>query len=170
VDDPRSDELLEECGRVAWRLGLALAWSDGLEGESAKSCSRVGLAAWKSAARLPVDEDAAVAFFRTRARRRNPLVVASRSDLVLLEFDGDLTELSAKYGLWDLPGTVQVQSRRGQHLYYRPPAGRPPMKVQVDRTGVIVSEDGYVVGAGALHPSGLVYGYVSDGPIAGMPR
>jgi hypothetical protein len=124
VPDPRPDELLEECGRVAWRLGLALAWSDGLEGESAKCCSRTGAAAWKNAGQLPADEDAAVAFFKTRARKRNPLVVASRSNLVLIEFDGDLVELCAEYGLWDLPATVQVQSRRGRHLYYRLPAGR----------------------------------------------
>jgi hypothetical protein len=169
MQDERPDELLEECGRVAWRLGLALAWSDGLDGENAKCCSRTGAAGWKNAEPLPADEAAAVAFFKTRARKRNPLVVASRSGLVLLEFDGGLAELCARYELWDLPGTVQVQSRRGLHLYYRPPAGLPPMKVQVDGTGVTVSEDGYLVGGGALHPSGAIYGYVSHGPIAEMP-
>jgi hypothetical protein len=169
VDDPRSDEFLEECGSAGWRLGLAFAWSDGLEGEAAKCCSRKGSAGWTNGERLPAREDAAVAFFKTRARKRNPLVVASRSNLVLVEFDGDLAELCAKYGLWDLPGTVQVQSRRGRHLYYRPPASQPPMKVQVDQTGVIVSRDGYLVGAGGLHPTRLAYEYVSDGAIAEMP-
>jgi hypothetical protein len=167
--DERPDELLEECGRVALRLVLALAWTDGLEGEAAKTCSRTGSAAWKNAQPLPGDEDAAAAFFRERARKRNPVVVASRSNLVLIEFDGDLVELSTKYRLWDLPATVQVQSRRGRHLYYRPPAGCAPMKVQIAASGVTVSEDGYLVGAGALHPSGIFYEYVSNGVIAELP-
>ena len=68
--------------------------------------------------------------------KRNPVVVASRSNLVLVEFDGDFIELAARYGLWALPGgTVRVRSRRGLHLYYRPPAGCAPMKIQVAASG-----------------------------------
>jgi hypothetical protein len=166
VDDPRSDEFLEECGRVAWRLGLALAWTDGLEGEAAKACSRGGSAHWQRAKRLPEDEEAAIAFFKSRARKRNPVVPAGANNLCLLDLDGDLVELCAQYELWDLPGTVAVRSKRGLHLLYRPPAARAPMKVQIHpKTGITVSADGYLVGAGALHPDGIVYRYESRGSL-----
>jgi hypothetical protein len=167
--DERPDELLEECGRVARRLGLFLAWTDSLEGEDAKTCSRNGSAAWKNAQSLPDAESAAAGLFKERARARNPAVVASRSNLVLIEFDADLVELCAKFDLWALPGTVRVRSRRGDHLYYRPPAGRTPMKVQVDPSGVTVSEDGYLIAAGALHPTGHVYDYISSNTITVLP-
>ena len=88
---------------------------------------------------------------------------------MLIEFDGDLVELCAKYGLWDLPGTVQVQSRRGRHLYYRLPVGAHTMKVQIDTSGVTVSKDGYLAGAGAQHDSGVIYEYISNGEIAELP-
>jgi hypothetical protein len=169
MKDERTDGLLQECGRVAWRLGLALAWTDSLEGEAAKACSRSGAAAWKNATPLPDNEQAAVAFFTARARKRNPAVVASRSNLVLIEFDGELVELCAQYELWDLPDTATARSRRGPHLYYRPPAGRAGMKVQLDASRVLVSEDDYTVAAGALHSSGHVYTYEHPGPIVELP-
>ena len=43
------------------------------------------------------------------------------------------------------------------------------MKVQLDPGGVVVSEDGYLVGAGAIHPSGAIYSYVENGGIAELP-
>lgn len=174
MDDPRSNGLLEESGRIAYRLGLALAWTDGLEGPAAKSCSRGGAASWKRAQTLPAGE-AAAAFYLTRCRTRNPAVVASASGLVLLEADGDLGELCARYGV-ELPDTVGVRSRRGSHRYFRPPAGRPPLKVQLDETGVTVSSDGYFVAAGGLHPSGIVYAYengttaIADLPVKAYDR
>jgi hypothetical protein len=158
--DPRTDEELEEDGRVACRLGLRFSWSDSLEGEGAKACSRGGSAHWQRPKPLPVNEDAAAAFFRERARRRNPLVPAVANNLVLVDLDGDLVEICEQYELWNLPGTVKVRSRRGLHLYYRPPAGCAPMKVQIHpKSGVEISTDGYLVGAGALHPEGVVYRY-----------
>jgi hypothetical protein len=169
LSDLRSDKLLEQCGRVAWRLGLTLAWTDSLVGESAKTCSRSGSAAWKRAQPLPGNENAAAAFFADRARKRNPAVVASRSRLVLIEFDGDLVEFCAQFDVWALPATVRVRSRHGEHLYYRPPPGRTPMKVQFAPAGVTVSDDGYLVGAGALHSSGHVYEYILNGEIVELP-
>src|SRR5262245_45604759 len=167
--DERPDDLLEERGRVAGRLGLALAWTDSLEGDEAKTCSRNGSAAWKNAQRLPDEENAAARLFKKRARKRNPAVVASRSNLVLIEFDADLVELCAKFDVWNLPGTVRVRSRRGEHLYYRPPAGRSPMKVQIASSGVTVSDDGYLIGAGGLHPTDHVYDYISHDAITVLP-
>jgi hypothetical protein len=160
MNDPRPDELLEECGKIAHRLGLALAWTDSLTGAGAKACSRSGSAAWKNARQLAGTEDEAAAFFVTRARRRNPAVVLGASGLVGVECD-DVDELPVA-----LPETVTIRSRRGLHRYYRPPAGRKPMKVQIDRSGVVVSDDGYLIGAGALHESGHVYAYEGAAAIA----
>ena len=165
----RADELLRECGRTGYRLGLAFAWTDALRGEGAKACSRGGSAAWKRAKPLAGNEEAAIAFFVERARKRNPAVVLGASGLVGIEADGELDELGVRFEIPPLPDTATVQSRRGPHRYYRPPAGRTPMKVQLDTSGVVVSEDGYLVGAGALHPSGAVYTYVNDGAIAELP-
>jgi AAA domain/Bifunctional DNA primase/polymerase, N-terminal/Primase C terminal 1 (PriCT-1) len=158
VDDPRPDDLLEECGRIASRLRLALAWSDGIEGAAAKTCSRGGADAWKMAKPISEDENAAAGYFKTRARRRNPAVVAGASGLILVENDGG-DELLGRFGLPALPSTVAVRSRRGVHRYFRPPAGKPPLKVQLADDGITTSSDGYLIGGGALHPSGHVYRY-----------
>jgi hypothetical protein len=96
VDDPRPDELIEQCGRLFWRVNAAIAWTDGLANDAeAKSCSRGGQAAWKAARPLREQlgtEDAAAGFFKTRARRRNPVVTGVASHLDLLEYDGDRDE------------------------------------------------------------------------------
>jgi replicative DNA helicase len=159
MDDPRPDQLLEECGRIASRLRLAVAWTDGIKGGAAKVCSRGGAAAWKRAKPLPENEETAAGFFKTRARRRNPAVVASASGLVLMEADGDLEKLLARHGVPILPPTLTVRSRRGRHLYFRPPPGRQPLKVQVAEDGIASSLDGYLIGAPALHETGWVYRY-----------
>jgi hypothetical protein len=169
VNDSRPDELLRECALAGHRLGLAFAWTDGLEGPAAKACSRSGSAAWKNAKPLPADEQNAVAFFTTRARKRNPAVALGASKLVGLEADGDLEQLRAALGIPVLPATVTVRSSHGLHAYFKPPAGRAPLKVQLDENGVVVSEDGYLVGAGALHPSGWVYRYETNGAVTELP-
>jgi hypothetical protein len=169
VDDPRPDELLRECAQAGRRHGFAFAWTDSLEGPGAKACSRSGSANWKNAKPLPTDEDAAVAFFQTRARKRNPAVALGASGLVGLEADGDLEELRTRYRIPALPATVGVRSRRGAHRYFRPPPGRKPLKVQLDPGGVVASEDGYYVFAGAIHPSGHVYRLEGADKLAELP-
>jgi hypothetical protein len=88
-----------------------------------------------------------------------------------VEADGDLDELRSLFGLPRLPVTLAVRSKRGLHHYYRPPEGRSPVKVQLDESGVTCSSDGYLVGAGALHPSaGIIYRYLDpDAEIETMP-
>jgi hypothetical protein len=161
MSDARPDELLEECGRIAGRLGLAIAWTDSINGAGAKAVTGSGSASWKNAKQLPAEPQAAAAFFKTRARKRNPAVVASRSRLVLVESDdGDLDELCERHGLPPLPASVRVRSRRGVHAYGKPPNGyRGPLKIQLSPDGVIASSDGYLIAAGALHPTGHVYAY-----------
>jgi AAA domain/Bifunctional DNA primase/polymerase, N-terminal/Primase C terminal 1 (PriCT-1) len=162
ASDRRSSEFLVACARRAQQLGLALAWSDGLEGEQAKTCSRSGSAAWKAAQKLSPDAEAAAGFFAGRARTRNPAVVASASGLVLVEADGEMDAILRAHGLPDLPPTVRVRSRRGWHAYFRPPTGRDPLKVQLAPEAITVSVDGYLIGAGALHASGHIYVYEDE--------
>ena len=169
MNDPRPSALLRECALAGLRLGLAFAWTDGLEGAAAKACSRSGSAAWKNAKPLAKNPATAIGFFTERARKRNPAVVIGASGIVGVEADGDLEQLCRELGVPALPDTVTVASKRGLHCYFRPPAGRKPLKVQLDPNGVIASEDGYLVGAGALHPTGWVYQYVGNGAIAELP-
>jgi replicative DNA helicase len=183
VLDNRPDELLADSARVAWQLRLALAWTDGL---GSKVCSRTGSASWKRAAPLSVDEGAAVGFFTVTARRRNPVVAARASGLVLVEADlsvpdgayPPLTEVATRVAamftrldLW-FPESVIVQSRRGFHFYLRPDGGCEPAKVQLSEEGdaVMWSSDGYVVGVPGQHElPGVVYRYVRNGEIATLP-
>jgi hypothetical protein len=186
VHDPRSDELLRECGLIGHRLELNLAWTDGLTGPAAKACSRSGSAAWKNATPLPREQEAAVAFFVTRARKRNPVVPAAANGLLIIEVDLNVAddahppvhELKARIARLlrrlelRFPSTVVVRSRRGLHFYLRPAPGCAPAKVQIteEDDNVTAFTDGYTVGAGGLHElPHVVYEYVSNGAIAELP-
>jgi hypothetical protein len=126
--DPRPDDLLERCGRLFWRLNLAIAWTDGLGDDvQAKTCSRGGPAAWKAVKpfREQVgDENAAAGFFKERARKRNPVVTAAASGLDLVEYDGGRDELDRRHGIPTLPPTLGWQSRRGPHMAFKTPPGQ----------------------------------------------
>jgi AAA domain/Primase C terminal 1 (PriCT-1) len=184
--DERPDGLLEECGRVGRRLGLRFSWTDSLEGAGAKACSRGGPAHWQRPKPLPADEEAAAAYTRTRARKRNPVVPAVANNLVIAEVDLNVPDdayppldevktrvaaLLRRLGL-KFPKTVIVRSRRGLHFLGRPPEGKPPAKVQLteEDDAVSWSSDGYVVGVPGLHElEGVVYEYVRVGEIATFP-
>src|SRR5262245_33167226 len=103
-DDDRSNELLAASYRRARELGLALGWTSGLRGPKAKAASDTGAVAWKEAAVLS-DAASAEAEYVEQCRTRNPLVVASKSGLVLVEVDGD-AELLDRFGIV-LPKTVR---------------------------------------------------------------
>jgi hypothetical protein len=182
VQDIRTDELLLRSAGAAHYLGLKLGWSDSLEGDGLKACSGVGAAAWKNAKALNENLAAAAGEFTTRARKRNPLLPAGANNLLLVEVDLEvpddayppLDEVKQRVGAvmrrlgLSVPRTVIVRSRRGLHFYFRPPAGRPPAKVQITEGGELTwSSDGYVVGVPGLHElKGVVYEYVADDAIA----
>jgi hypothetical protein len=150
-----------------------------------KECRGTGTDAWKNARRLSRNLGAAEGEFVTRARARNPLIPARANNLVLIEIDLDVpvgaypeldevklrsARLLQRLGL-RFPRTVMVRSRRGLHLYLRPPAGRPPAKVQISEKGEAVAwaSDGYVVGVPGLHElAGVVYEYVVLDEIGGL--
>jgi AAA domain len=162
VDDPRPDALLEEAARLLWRVGGAVAWTDGLTpDEKAKKCSRVGSGAWKRARPLRErhpDESEAAGYFVTRCRKANPVVTASGSGWDLVEYDGGRDELDRLHGIPRLPDSLGWHSKRGPHLVFLAPPGEAPRKFQVDETGVVKADDGYLVCAPAWRPEhGVVY-------------
>jgi AAA domain/Bifunctional DNA primase/polymerase, N-terminal len=182
VDD-RPDELLEEGARFVHRHDLAPAWTDGIEGADAKRCRRNG---WKKPKRLNPNDEAAVGYFVTRARKANPALPAFANTLVLVEVDLDVPEdaypplnevmarvagLMRRLGL-RFPETTIVHSRRGLHFYFRPPDGFMPAKVQLAEAGDAVtwSTDGYVVAVPGVHERrGVVYEFVRNGAVTMLP-
>jgi len=174
-EDPRPDELLERCGRLYWRLNLAIAWTDGLANDAqAKTCSRGGPGAWKAAKPLReqvATEDAAAGFVKERGRKRNPVVAAVASNADLVEYDGDRDELDRKHGIRRLPKSLGWQSRRGPHMVFRTPPGERPVKIQIDADGVTVISDGYLVCAPAWRAEhGVVYELNGTEEPAGLPH
>jgi hypothetical protein len=162
-DDERSDEFLAECGRESVRLGLAVAWTIGILDLKAHTPG-----VWKKAKPFPDPENAA-AIYVGRCRTRNPIHPVSLSNVFGIDFDGPVDELRAKYEIPELPDTVRVVTRRGEHVYLRPPEGRLSIKVEISEEKVTASEDGVLIGAGSLHRSGHVYEYESHRVIAVAP-
>lgn len=103
---------------------------------------------------------------------RNIGVDCGKSNLLVLDDDGELTRACGDLGI-TLPATMRVRTADGQHHYYRPPAGFDlgnaegalrPYNVNVRGRG------GYVVGAGSLHETGVIYEVVSGAVgVAGLP-
>lgn len=66
---------------------------------------------------------------------------------------------------WNLPSTPwRVKTRRGFHLYYRPPEGaKVGNRAKIAGMKLDVRGDGgYVIGAGSRHASGFVYEFAGD--------
>jgi Bifunctional DNA primase/polymerase, N-terminal/Primase C terminal 1 (PriCT-1) len=165
--------LLERCGREYGRLGLAIAFTDGLAGDKAKRITAKG---WPKTARLP-DAEFGAAFLLGRGRRRNPAVVLGASGLVGFDVDGQQAADRLRRMALDLPATVSVRTGRGVHLWYRVPEGAPSgvVKVEVAADGLTVSRDGYLIAPPAVHPSGLVYAFAEglapwEVELAELPR
>ena len=162
----------ELCGQVYGELGLAVNFTDGIRGDSAKENTR----GWKQTEPLP-HPARGVALLTSRLDR-NPIVVLGASGLVGIDVDGAPGRSLLRNCGADFPTTVTVVSGRedgGHHLWYRPPAGAPSgvVKVQLKDT-VIASSNGYFVCPPARHPSGRTYRFVKGRepwtiPIAELP-
>lgn len=65
-----------------------------------------------------------------------------------------------------------VLTRHGAHLYYRRPAGCPPLRtVQRGASGKIdILADGFMVAPPSVHQSGFVYRWHSTGPLQEAPE
>jgi hypothetical protein len=157
VNDRR--ELLERHGRAYGSLHLAVAFSDGLEGEDAKRVTRKG---WPNTPRL-ADPDYGAALLAGRGANRNPAVVLAASGLVGIDVDGPegvalLREINPSDSGRQLPRTLTVATGKGWHFWYRRPEGLTgSAKIELGPEGLEVAKDGYLIAPPALHPSGRVY-------------
>jgi len=105
---------------------------------------------------------------------RNVGVDCGRSRLLVLDEDehGELERLCRTHRQ-ELPVTFTVRTGKGQHAYYRQPAGVPFTNAtgglrdyRIDVRG----RGGYVVGPGSLHQTGQVYTVATAAPIAPVPE
>lgn len=158
VATSRLDEL-ERHGRAYGELRLAIAFSDGIEGEAAKAITRRG---W-NATRPLAGGDFGAALVLGRGEQRNPAVVLGASALVGIDCDGTAGARLLKSLRLELPMTVAVHTGGGVHLWYRPPAGAPASFVKIQfAEKVTISKDGYFLAPPSRHPSGRVYAF-ADG-------
>jgi hypothetical protein len=89
-----------------------------------------------------------------------------------LVFDADnldsLKALEDQYGA--LPLTLQSQSSRGRHFWFKAPF--VPIQSSKSRVGSgldIQSDGNYVVAPPSIHPDGPAYSWLNDAPIVGAP-
>lgn len=138
-------------GRLYGELALAITFTDGLLGERAKSVTSKG---WNRTEQLP-HAARGEALLTSQGLLRNPVVVLASSGLIGVDVDGEggrNVSRALVHGGW--PETVTVRSGRadgGLHLWYRPPAGDWPAKVELSGNGLKTAGDGYLVVPPALH-------------------
>src|SRR6267378_983262 len=93
----------------------------------------------------------------------NPAVSCAASGLIVLDYDDGVPPT-------DLPKTYTVKTSRGLHLYYwGQTPGTKLYDVEGKKVGELKSADGYILAAGARHPSGAFYTVVDDSPVAEAP-
>lgn len=148
-DHSAREKLLQRYGRCYGTLGLAVSWTDGIEGFAAKTARH-----WQTRPdRLP-DEAFAAALFR-RGLSRNPVVSLKASNLIGVDVDGEAgRSLVQQLIPGGLPETVSVETGRadgGHHYWYRPPQGDWPAKIEFSGDGLELIRDGYLVIPPALH-------------------
>lgn len=152
-------EELERHGRAYGELHLAIAFTDGIDGDAAKRVTRKG---WPQTTRL-ADGPHGVGMLQ-RGERRNPVVVLGSSGLIGIDIDGtEGMHLLREQHPERMPRTVTVETGKGWHLWYRRPHGAiVGAKIELGPEGLEVAKDGYLVCPPALHPSGRVYRF-ADG-------
>ena len=163
---------VERIAREYGRLRLAVAFTDGIEGEAAKRIT----GSWNRTDPLPGEKFAA-GYVSARCKSKNPAIVLAPSGLLGIDIDGP--EGAARFAevVGDLPTTVTVDTGKGTHLYFRPPEGvRGVAGVEFGKEGGITPSAGrYFVCPPAQHKDGGVYRFREgrapwDVEIAGLPR
>ena len=142
-------ELLEQHGRAYGELRLAIGVTDGLEGDAAKRSRH-----WQSRPFRLAGADHRAGILRGIGER-NPVISLAASNLIGVDVDGEAGRaLCHELVPGGLPSTVVVRSGRadgGLHLWYRPPGGSRPAKIEFSGDGLEVSSDGYLVCPPAIH-------------------
>jgi hypothetical protein len=149
-------QVLEAHGRMYFRLGCAIAWTDDIRGDGAK---RVSARGWGETQPLPEAEFAA-GLFASRGECRNPALVLGPSNLIGVDVDSEQGRLRL-LGYGRVPKTVVVVTGHGWHLWFRPPVPTRLTKIEVTAEHVKLTHGaGYFVCPPALHPSGVTYRFL----------
>jgi hypothetical protein len=164
---------LERHGHAYGELHLAVAFTEGLEGLSAK---RVRSHGWDKTDPLP-DGPYGAALLRGRGERRNPAIVLARSGMFGMDVDGpEGVRLLKQFAPEGLPLTVAVLTGReaGYHLWFLAPEGTSTVFVQLGAEGVQTKTGQYLIAPPAIHSAGRVYRFAEgrapwEIPMALMP-
>lgn len=150
-------DTLAKHGFVYGELHLAIAFTDGMEGEDAKRVTSKG---WDRTEPLP-DGPFGAALLRGRGEKRNPAVVLRPSGLIGIDVDGkeglDHLRRIVPHGV---PRTVTVETGKdpGFHLWFRAPGENVNIVfVELGPEGIKPKTGQYLVCPPAVHPSGRVY-------------
>jgi len=95
----------------------------------------------------------------------NPAISCAASGLIVFDYDegNPPSEVCAIR-------TFKVKTARGQHIYFwGQMPGTKLYNSDGKKVGEIKSGDGYVLAAGARHPSGAIYAVLDDSPVAEAP-
>lgn len=136
----------------------------------AKECSKKPAMDW---AKYQQDQPTLDDLARWDASRFNVCIVTgSPSNIVVLDVDSP--EAQQLLDGLDLPITPTVQTGRGCHYYFRPPAFKIRNGVRIGGVGLdIRGEGGYVIAAGSIHPDGSTYEWLvspEDAAFAPFPE
>jgi hypothetical protein len=148
------------------RERLAIGWTAGKTGDDAKAVKRKG---WNDAPVIALDANVEneAGKIATRLKTKNPVVVAAKSNCVLV--DCDSAEDVALFKSFGPPRTRTVKTSKGRHAYYRPDVGMEPGGIYFENGVITPKSDCYLVTPPAIHDSGHVYEWESDAEIAVLP-
>ena len=163
------DDLLRRYGHLYGDLGLAIAFTSGIDGVAAKRCTTKG---WQHTEPL-ADAEAGERVLARRGRRANPVVVLKQSGLIGVECD--TRERLEQIESLDLPATVTVQSSEAykRHYWFKPSSDALEYVAFRFEAKITADKGRYLALPPAIHPSGGIYAFVNspeDTEIAVLPR
>jgi len=158
---PARRQALEEHARFYARIGAAIIFTDGIEGEAAKASRRKK---WQTTEPL-TDPDYAAGLIGARGLVANIGINLRTSNQVGIELDGQ-QEIDRAREL-GLPETLTARSSSPDrlHLHYRPPAGLDELEYvsfRFEHEKVIAARNNYYVSPPSIHPDGPVYTFTSE--------
>lgn len=120
------------------------------------------------------DETTIRGWWRAQPNAGIGIATGSTSGIVVLDVDGatgerSLSALQSRTGT--LPATAEVKTARGRHLYFAFPAGQT-IRCSVGKLGSgldVRSDGGYVIAPPSVHPTGAMYEWVHERPLAPFP-
>ena len=124
--------------------------------------------AWGAFQVRQADELQLAAWFAGELRNLG-IVTGVISGVVVVDIDSPEARIWAES---HLPATaMRTKTANGEHWFYQHPGGRVPNRARVFGLALDVRGDGgYVVGPGAVHPTGAVYEAIGDwSAVASLP-